>query len=400
MQSSQIRFVLMAMLLMTPVLSSAAVWNDEHTWNSDWEKKYSDWVRSSFNEEIFTSGRYKGLSTDCSDAVYAARVIFAYENKLPFVIRDSSGGSSRISNKMSRFDSTSDSLSRARKFLVYVGDMTSTKTMPSDTYPVAINRRNIRPGTVWSRPSRRENNIIRRITRGSSQDPGHAEMVKSVSDTGVITLIGSTVPKKVRQLHTTSSLVFMPEGSATGLRNWMQPDYFGRAKSELPGYSLEQFSSLGSSGGGRSLHRWNHDVQQRLALREETHAESLQRQVDDVCGLVNDRVVLVADSEARRQHLGGACMDRGDYEAYSTPSRDKRIQETLNQLMTDAGVRSVQGLEPYLRRCPDIRIAPGRKISLYDFSVRLLNGSVSSNPNHSFEARWGLGSSVRFCRKY
>lgn len=380
--------------------AEAAVWREEHEWSPEWESKYADWIRSSYNEEIFVSGKYKGLKTDCSDAVYAARVIFAYENKLPFVIRDSTGGSNRVTNKMSRFDSVSDSHLRARRFIAYVGDVTSTKTMPTDTYPVAINRRNVRPGTVWSRPSRRENNIIRRIVRGNSEDPGHAETVKKVSETGVLTLIGSTVPKEVRQLHTTSSMVFMPDGSATGLRNWMQPNYYGRARSGLPGYSLEQFNSIGDDGNGRNLRRWNQEVQRRLALREETHAESIQRQADDICGLVNDRVLLIKESEARRRALGNGCMDRSDYDSYSTPSRDKRIKETVEQLMHTAGVNDISGVERALRSCPDIRIAPGRSISLYDFCSRLLDGKVSSNPNHNFDARWGLGSSVRLCRKY
>lgn len=392
-------FILVASLF-AGMTAQAAVWRNEHEWSPEWEQKYSEWVRSSFNEEIFVSGRYKGLQTDCSDAVYAARVIFSYENKLPFVIRDSTGGSGRVTNSMSRFDSVSDSHLRARRFIAYVGDVTSTKTMPTDTYPVAINRRNVRAGTVWSRPSRRENNIIRRIVRGNSEDPGHAETVKKVSETGVLTLIGSTVPKEVRQLHTTSSMVFMPEGTETGLRNWMQPDYYGRARSGLPGYSLEQFNTLGNDGSGRNLRQWNHEVQRRLALREETHAESIERQADDICGLVNDRVGLIKDSEAHRRAIGGDCMDKNDYESYSTPSRDKRIKETIEQLMQTAGVRELSGIERPLRRCPDIQIAPGRKIALYDFCSRLLDGKVSSNPNHSFDARWGLGSSVKLCRKY
>jgi len=380
--------------------AKAAVWRNEHEWSADWEKKYSEWIRTSFNEDIFVTGPYSGLRTDCSDAVYMARAIFAYENKLPFVIRDSTGGSNRLSNSMSRFDSTSDSHKRARKFIAYVGEVTSTKTMPQDTYPVAINRRNVRSGTVWSRPSRRENNIIRRIIRGNSEDPGHAETVKKVAETGVLTLIGSTVPKEVRKLHTTSSMVFMPEGTATGLRNWMQPDYYQRSKADLPGYSLEQFNTIGNDGGGRSLQRWNKEVQRRLALREETREESIQRQADDLCGLVNDRVAIIKESEAHRRALGGACMDRDDYDSYSTPSRDKRIKETLEQLMHAAGVEDISGIERPLRRCADIQITSGKAISLYEFSSRLLAKRVSSNPNHNFDARWGLGRSIKLCRKY
>jgi hypothetical protein len=380
--------------------ANAAVWQATQEWTPAWEKKYSDWIHSSFNEEIFVSGRYKGLPTDCSDAVYAARAIFSYENKLPFAVRDATGGSNQLSNKMSRFDSISDPLQRARKFVAYVGEMTSTNTLPSDTYPVAVNRTNIRPGTVWTRPRISKNNIIKRIISGGVRaDPGHAEIVKTVSDTGVLYLIGSTVPKAVRQLHTTSSLVFMPIESSTGLRNWMLPEYYGRSRPNLPGYSLEQFSSIGG-GDRRSLSQWTHDVQRRLALRTESKSESIQRQVEDLCSLVKARVDIVAQSEARRQHLDGSCMKAGDYDSYSTPSRDKRIKETILQIIEVTNADGVKELGNYLSQCSDIRIAPGRSLSLYDFAVSLMKGRVSSNPNHNFEARWGLGRSFALCRKY
>jgi len=386
--------------------ANAAVWQATQEWSPALEKKYSEWVHNSFNEEIFVSGRYKGMPTDCSDAVYAARAIFAFENKLPFAVRDSTGGPNHLTNRMSRFDSISDSLQRARKFIAYVGEMTSTNTLPSDTYPVAINRTNVRPGTVWTRPRISRNNIIERIVRGGVRgDPGHAEIVKTVSDTGVLYLIGSTVPKEVRQLNTTSSLVFMPVESSTGLRNWMLPSYYGRSRSSLPGYSLEQFGSIGG-GDSRSLSQWNQDVQRRLALRAESKSESIHRQVEDLCNLVNARVEIVAQSEARRQRLDGSCMKARDYDSYSTPSRDKRIKETILQITQATkveGLTKVQRakkLKSYLDQCPDIRITPERSLSLYEFAVNLMKGRVSANPNHNFEARWGLGRSFALCRKY
>lgn len=380
--------------------SRAAVWQAQQTWNTEWEQRYSAWVRSSFNEEIFVSGPYKGIATDCSDAVYYGRLIFAYENKLPFVIADPSGGSNRLSNKMSRFDSISDPLKRMRRFMVYIGAMTNTKTLPIDSYPVAIRRTQVRPGTVWTRPRRSENNFFRRIIRRGTSQAGHAETVKNLSDTGVLTLIGSTVPYTVRQLHTTTSMVYMPEGASTGLRNWLWPEQYGQSKSQIPGYSLEQFSSLGRSGERRNLNQWNRDVQKRLALREETKAESLRRLADDICGLVHDRVGLIADSEERRRELGGACMDRDDYESYSTPSRDKRIKQTVEQLMQMAGTSDESRIAPYFKSCQQIPITSGRRMALSDFVSRLMRGAVSSNPNHSFEARWGLRRSMKLCRRY
>lgn len=386
----------------------AGVWEATESWNNDWEQKYSNWVKDEFHEEIYIAGPYKNIATDCSDAVYFARIIFAYEHKLPFAIKDSTGGLNKISNQMSRFNEVSDPLQRVRKFIDFVGSTTSTKSLPNDTYPVSINRAYVRPGTVWSRPRITKDNFWRRIVGGTVQsDPGHAELVTEVMDTGAVYLIGSTVPKEVRRLNTTSSLVFMPVETTTGFRNWMQPTYYSRSIETLPGYSLEQFNSIGKGwAGNRSLSTWTSQVQERLALREESKSEKIARQVENVCLLVRSRVDVITKSEIRRAQLGGACMNASDYDSYSTPSRDKRIITTLKQLTSTAGgmgftaAQRAKPLKPFLDTCPNIQIAPNQFISLYDFSILALKGDVSSNPNDSFGARWGLEEATSDCPEY
>ncbi|MGE5085648.1 MAG: hypothetical protein ACM3MG_05060 [Bacillota bacterium] len=396
-------------LLLGASLTQAAVWHETQSWTPEWEQRYSTWIQNNFNEDIFIAGNYKGIPTDCADAVYLARLIFSYENRLPFIIKDSTGGSGSISNQMTRWDDTTDSLQRVRKFMLFVGDITSTKTLPNDTYPVAINRDNIRSGTVWSRPRITKNNIIRRVIGGNvKEDPGHAEIVKDVTMTGVINLIGSTVPKDVRKLNSTSSLVFMPIESSTGFRNWKQPSYYSLPDTSLPGFSLEQFNDLGKGGmGRRKLNNWINDVQGRLAITAESKDENIARQVGNICNLVNSRVDIVQKSELYRQKLNGRCMNADEYDSYSTPSRDKRIKTTVKQLIGVEGGSGItaaskaKSLKPVLSNCPDIEIAPGYKISLYDFVIALLKKDISSNPNDSFAARWGLeSSSSNSCPKY
>ncbi len=396
-------------LIFSSNISQATVWQETDTWNSSWEQKYSDWIRNSFDEGIYTSGSFKDLPTDCADAVYYARIIFSYENKLPFVIKDATGGPNFISNIMIRFDDIQEPLQRVRKFMDFVGDVTSTKSLPNDTYPVAVNRSNIRPGTVWSRPRISSDNIWRRIFGGTvKEDPGHAEIVKEVAETGAIYLIGSTVPKAIRKLNTTSSLVFMPVETSTGFRNWMQPTYYSKSSENLPGYSLEQFKELGhTANDNRSLDSWSSEVQARLALRDETKPEFITRQVMSICSLVSARVDTVTKSEVRRAKLSGACMNADDYDSYSTPSRDKRITTTLKQLISTAGgfgltsAQRAKVLRPYLNNaCADIQISADQTISLYDFSILMLKNKVSSNPNDSFAARWGLEDSTSNCPKY
>jgi hypothetical protein len=309
---------------------------------------------------------------------------------------------------MSRFDGAGDSLQRVRKFMDFVGDATSTKTLPNDTYPVSVNIAYVYPGTIWSRPRITKDNFWRRLVGGTvKEDPGHAELVKDVDDAGAVYLIGSTVPKEVRKLNTTSSLVFMPVETSTGFRNWMQPSYYSRSRESLLGYSLEQFNNLGKSwNGSRSLSKWTSDVQTRLSLHAESEHDKIARQVENICKLVTTRVDVIAKSEIRRAKLGGACMGVGDFDSYSTPSRDKRIITTLEQLTSLAGgmgltaAQRAKPLKRHLNSCPNIQIAPGRSISLYDFSIHALKGDVSSNPNDSFGARWGLEDSTSDCPEY
>ena len=92
---------------------------------------------------------YYKYSHDCADAVYAMRLIFSYEYKLPFVIHNPSRPGKLISNRKKRWDKLPQE-KRVRKFLDYVADMTSTKSLSRDTYPIALD--DIKPGDIYAAP--------------------------------------------------------------------------------------------------------------------------------------------------------------------------------------------------------------------------------------------------------
>lgn len=421
MKTSLLSILLLAVFTST---AKASVWADTNSWSQQWEDQYSEWIKTSFNEDIFTSGKYKNISTDCADAVYTARAIFAFENQLPFVILDPTGGDSKISNRMSRFDGEGSSMSRFRAFINYINEMTDTKSLPRDTYPVAISREYLRAGAVWSRVRITKNNIFSMIFGGrAKEDPGHAEIVKDVTETGAIELIGSTVPGEVRKLITTSSLVFMPEETTTGFRKWMEPDWYGSAQKDLPGYSLEQFK-LGTTqnnnynngdfpgnqqqSSARTLSEWQKQIQEKLQLRAENKDEALYRYGSNLCNLIQARVDTILKSEKTRKSLGGQCMNAEDYDSYSTPSRDKRINTTIGDMVSLGGgfgftVRGrIDKVAKYMDKCPSIQIGGGKSLSLFEIAKAYANDRVSSNPNDSFEARWGMASDdgARRCPTY
>lgn len=405
----------------------AAVWEHSNSWDQTWEDKYSEFIENEFDENFFMHGKWAGVSHDCADAVYFSRAIFAMENKLPFEFRDSTGGQKRITNMMSRWDGK-EPLQKMKSFLNYVADMVGTKTLPTDSYPVKIDREYVRSGTIWSRPRITEKNFLAKLFGGNVKElPGHAEIVKNVSETGAVYLIGSTVPRAQRKLITTSSLVFMPIETSTGFRKWMQPADYDKRETQLDGYSLDQFKIGASknnqnidpsntfpgidpsatSTGERNIGDWVNDVQSSLALRAESKEEALQRFADNLCTLVQARVEIITKSEEYRLKVADRCMNAEEYDAYSTPSRDKRIRETLWSTleMADANGGFLSRVKPekidkYLASCKEIEYLPGQKMTLKNYVRIIIEELESSNPNTTLLARWGLKEEENSCPEY
>jgi hypothetical protein len=383
-------------ILMSP-MAFASIWENTNKWDQQWEKQFNEWVEFQYSEDIFMTGKYKGIPTDCADAVYAARAVFAYENGLPFVIKDHSGGSRLITNSMSRYNKIANPMKRFKRFMLYIFDMTNTKTLPHDTYQVQINRDWVKSGGVWSRPRRNASQLFGTV--GSEVQPGHADLIKKVADTGVIYLIGSTVPQAKRNLKTTSSLVFLPNNSQSGIRYWLNPtQYFIKNQNKLPGFSNEQFE-MGKKGKKRKLGRWKKEVTNRLKTRDESHEEMLQRYVDNVCAMMKERVEVVARSEKKRSYIHGVkkrCMNEKEYDLYSTPSRDGKLQKAIKSLVRVKykngfiTKRRMRSFAPYFESCGEMKVNKETTMSFSKAMIKLYKGKMSTNPNQSVKARWGL----------
>ncbi|HRK08008.1 MAG TPA: hypothetical protein PLZ57_09595 [Pseudobdellovibrionaceae bacterium] len=400
--------------------AQAQVWTETQQWNQDWEDRYAAWVETDVNEDIFTKGRWAGLSHDCADAAYYARAIFAYENKLPFAMRDPSGGSQLITNRMTRFNGQAEDR-RVRSFLSLLGDLSSTKTIGQDTYPVRVDREFVRPGGVWARPTLMDRSFWNILSGSAGTElPGHAEIIKQITAEGVIWKLESTVPRAVRDLNLTSNMWFLPENHQTGLRKWLTPEQYSRPFASLPGYSLEQFKELGttqaqsshndsspSTGSGqRTLDQFKSDLATRLAHNgaQESAEGFYRRNAKSLCGSLRVRAEAVSRALAYKQRIGGRCMNPSEYDQHSTPSRDRRARELLAEtakrastfgFFTDGALREIL---PYLdAECPGIEIAPGRHMRLSEWAVAAKNNQLSSDPNQSLEARWGMAAADSRC---
>jgi hypothetical protein len=303
---------LVIFFLIFPGSSAVAdVWRAENQWDNNWERRYQQWVKTQWTDDIFMNPAkpiYYKFENDCADASYAMRLIFAYEHKLPFVVNDQMRPGKTISNSMDRWDGQPDGV-RVRKFLDYIADVTSTKSLRHDTYPVALN--DIKPGDIYVAPG------------------VHSYQIVEVTETGIAEVMASTTPKIARFLLRTPSFPFyVPEDKAMGdgYRRFKQPQNIRKSAKQQPGYSEEQF---------RLAADLNYDyvaftdvIARKLGKRAERPDEKTTRLLLALCMYANDRSVYVYDALWHLQEIrkgGRQCMTQREYDDYSTPSRDKRL---------------------------------------------------------------------------
>lgn len=420
-------------LLIVQLLSAqvrADVWSDVNTWDSKWEQAYSNWVEQNWQIDFFSRAQlpngqnnpYYGLRVDCADTVYSMRLIFSYENKLPFVVQDPTTTDKTISNRMSRWDGKNET-ERVRQFLVYIYNMMSTRSLANDTYPVAINRTAVRPGTLMKTTAKNH----------------HSWTVKQILPIGVPWLVfnsvvgaGTSLTIQQRQSWPNPEWVFEGDFSAAGtagFRDFRPPNFINKPVWTVPGYSEEQYRIPLSS--------WVKTVQSKLALRAETDLQQIQRLLKTVCDGVQGRVVAVKEGVDYLTSSGGKCMDYATYDNFSTPNRDRRVFDDLISLrqaykeilasnqgrdLSEALMLQLNKVFPFIKNSAayetqnmqaqtvnslslcSVEYAAGKKIDLAEFKRRLFLGLISNNPHDPMEVRWGEikgpSSKARSCQSW
>ena len=398
-------------------VAQAAVWDTQNQWSPSFEKKYQEWVKTSFKQDIFfTEGPYKNISTDCADATYGMRLIFSYENKLPFAFLDPRTANSLITNNSTQFDRIGNGLERFRAFMVMVMDLTTTASLSSDTYPIALTRESIVAGTVYLATKT------------------HSYQILGLTEHGIPILQSSTTPRQVRTMSRLTGYPhyvpgdYKPKKYADGFRRFKTPDQYGLPESSLPGYSIEQFQMAAAAGG--LAPSFYDEVQKKLGQRKESLDEKAYRYMKALCFSAWDRAEAIYDAQMffRRQYNQyneTRCMTAAEYDAYSTPGRDKKLRLTfaqLQNLVQQSGWKYatseskkfvdyiVQGPNRYERNtgedltnfCDVNRQVggPGRPMSLAELNTVLQNGTASSDPNAPLLQRWGLEPYQQTCPQY
>lgn len=372
-------------------ISAGVQWKANKDWNEQWEVEYGKWVSKVLHPKLMLE---MNLATDCADLAYVLRWAFARIHRLPMAVR--LGGSSQLfTNETMKEEWLSlpqhedwQKDKRFRAILQYLMRNTYTHTLMEDSYPVAINPQALMPGT----------HLL--DLHGSS---GHTMVVQSVNDPKdlPVTLLFSTVPIKVRELIST---FYQDQETPKLNRNgfykirWAKKTGHGWKfvpVSDIPGYSLEQFS-LESSDSQSSM---PHFLKVFNRINPQFSVELLlERSTIELRDRVKDRIKMVEDGFAFCRNQNCAPGSRGD-DDWSTPSRDARLlqlHDTINlalellpnQLSAEQVAEAHKKISTFAKQ--ESFLIDGESYSLFQIVVALVHGLTSTDPRLSVAQRWGV----------
>lgn len=458
--------IVLFLVALSPIVGRADIWTVTQSWSPAMEQQYQTWIQSYAQRDIFArrenpDGRpnpYYGLKTDCADTVYALRIIFSYENGLPWAIRNPSDRSQLLTQEMSRFNHIPENDGqRIRAFIRYIGGVVSTGSLPNDTYPVSIY--NIKPGTIiltskknhhsWTiaqiMPNGNPRLVFNSIVSAQSSSMLQ-ERVSWPNPHWVFEPEERPIDRNNPDMGVTRIPVYRPDSYA-GLRYWIPVDMLLREQREVPGYSNDQFAL--------DLSQWKQILTRILATRAETIQEVVLRLLTDACADVHQRMEAINDAQTYRRNLFAAlinadtpllqsilaevnaavrkdpadnrCMIFSRYDEFSTPSRDKRLFDSLMVVRAylQHGIRTQgeQSFSPQVlaqvrkiytdplisareESASENDISPvsasslcrvrvdGEDLDMAEIKRRTFRSYLSPNPNDDLAGRWGRRNGI------
>ena len=370
----------------------AALWQAERAWSEEEEAGFAAWIEAEVGEDFFLSPR---IAHDCADLPYALRWIYARERRLPVAATTIDG--ERFGHWSKEFGpATRGSWRRDGNFLwalEYLFGNTGTKTLPEDTYAVALDRARLRAGVVYHAEH-------------------HAGVVSRVALDGTephpLVTWESTLPPAVRRLRVGIFSGGTPADRGQGLRRfrWVERRESGWDYVDVEfqwGWSEEQYASS-FTAGKLSFAR---AVAERLAPDPVPPDRQFLRYVEQAERLARERVPIVLDGHATCANAPGRCAEGTPlWELYSTPNRDARMLGYLARVreLVDGGlvdrafafeVMRAKGIE--VGATLDGAAEPptgghagpdrGERIDLLELYENAEH--VSSEPGDPLEKRWG-----------
>ncbi len=375
--------LLLVILVSTPCLgqtlneSPDQVWEvGDRRWTLEEERRFEKWVDETITEDFFI--RYK-IPTDCADAVYAIRWIYARIAHLPAAATTKDGkwiGHWSTDWKHLPTHPEWHRDARFRAALHYLIPQTWTGTLPPDTYPVRISPDSVTPGTLFL------------VTESHTGIIGH--VVFDGSHAHPLQTWESGLPVKVQKLSPRYFFSAKPEPSArSGLLKFRWPvsengEWKYLPAEEHPFYSDEQYTSGFCEGSADFVEA----VARRIDPINYAPMEKMVKVIETVTRLLKERGPLVLTGYEQCHKRG--CPDGSEgWEVHSTPGRDGMIVSLMDHLsqIVQSNPQDQKRAKAMMEAIP-IDISENRSVTLYHVYQNHL--WFSHHPEDSIEARWGL----------
>ena len=357
--------------------SSDQVWEvGDRRWTVEEERRFERWVDETITEDFFI--RYR-IPTDCADAVYAIRWIYARIAHLP-------ASATTLEGKQIGHWSTDwkhlpthpewHKDERFRAALLYLLPKTWTGTLPLDTYPVRISPDSVTPGTVFLETNAHAGIVGHIILDGSQVHP--------------LQMWESALPRKVQKLNLTYFYSGRPEFKTySGFVKFRWPVFENGEWKYLPAkehpfYSEEQYTSHFCNGYADFAEA----VARKIDSTNDAPMEKMVKIIGTVTHLLKERVPIVLAGYKRCR--GGACPeDSESWEIHSTVGRDGMIFSLMSHLFQIIEMNHLdQEMAKRMMEAVSIDISENRSVTLYHVYQNHL--WFSPHPEDSVEARWGL----------
>ncbi len=392
-------------ILIFTILSSfshAAVWETTASWNDEYKANYREWVKNEVTTDYFSNpdNKYYGVLVDCADVTYALRAVFAFENGLPFKVKNTlyrKGHRYKYwTNEISKYDKYEDSKKRFIKFINYIGEWLGTYSLViNDSYPLEVSK--INSADIYSYKKETDSGYTR-----------HAYNIKAITEAGNFQLIWSNQQRKLEgkpmKYAEWSKLKERPFKFQWGFRRFNFPDDYSLEIEKREDYGIDQFSWAKELDEKAFFKK----VKKIFKVRDETPDTNLTRQLKNLCEFANERVEVVKSGDKFRGKIKNRCMDYTEFDNYSTPSRDSRffdmfkeLEETINAyksagLSGQIEIKLLNDVEsifdekkPDTKKCPVTYKKGAKSLSLKAIYYGLKSKKFSSHPNDNIDRRWG-----------
>ncbi len=362
------------------------IWQANNRWNDEWEAKYSQWLQNEVTPEFFKKHK---IQTDCADALVGLRWIFARMNSLPVAntVADTGElfGNFSMRKDWRRYD-TATNWYQDELFLAaldYIMNLTSTRTVIHDGFPVSITKEGLVPGTFI-------------ITQNNGS--GHAKIVTETHYDEVTELplytLASTSPRALRVL--TKEVFLDQDWPARGAKEilafrWpviVNSKWVLEPKNARPTYSEEQFDD-------NLKYEFPAFIQLVLSRVKGSYdpLKLVEMAVGDILGYADQRIQVVNKGYEFCRKNDCRPGSQGD-DDWGTTSRDAKLLKKFQDI--DKLVEEFENLSPglYQRWIAGLRSAnlkvEGVNLKLSSLRFIIENNLFSSLASDVPSKRWGL----------